>query len=428
MADFEIGATYLLAQSAASLLAMFWFVIVFDLPRYILPFAALALTRNGRGRFGDAGRAGKQLRVPPSSISVVIIGYNEADSIAACVRSLKEQSITGFEIIIVSDGSSDAMPRIARELVKRGDARCIVATDKRGGKAGGTNLAMAMASGDIIVNVDCDCSFDRFAIEELVAPLADPRVAAVSGDIAPRNTRQSLVTQIQTIEYLQSISVGKRFSHLIRQVTCASGAFSAFRRSALADIGGFDVGGGEDLDTTMRLRQAGWQIAFAPRAVCYTDVPDTPYAYIRQRLRWERDAIWIRFRKHRHLLNPFDRRFRLTEALHQWDFLVFNVLAAFVFPAYVCWLVARYGTAAIPVLMAFQLALFALDVAMLALASRVSGRACFWQNLAFLPAHTLFMTYAMRPVRLFAYVQEWFLFGSHGDNYVPPKVRRARAW
>jgi cellulose synthase/poly-beta-1,6-N-acetylglucosamine synthase-like glycosyltransferase len=428
LTDFELGTAFLLSQSMSSLLAMFWFVVVFDLPRYILPFAALALTQGNRGRFGDPDRPAARKRIAPSSISVVIIGYNEAGSIAACVRSLRQQSISGFEIIIVSDGSSDRMSRVAADLVKRGEADRIVATDKRGGKASGTNLAMKLASGDIIVNVDCDCSFDRFAIEELVAPLANPRVAAVSGDIAPRNTGQSLITQIQTIEYLQSISVGKRFSNLIHQVTCASGAFSAFRRSALDEVGGFDVGGGEDLDTTMRLRQAGWQIAYAPAAVCYTDVPEAPYAYLRQRLRWERDAIWIRFRKHRHLLNPFDPRFRPLEALHQWDFLIFNVFAVFVFPVYLCWLVAVYGASAIPVLLALQIALLVLDVTMLALASRVSGRSCFWRNLPFLPAYSVFMTYVMRPVRAFAYVQEWFVFASRGDNYVPPKVRRARAW
>ncbi|MFP3787151.1 glycosyltransferase, partial [Burkholderia sp. SIMBA_024] len=81
-----------------------------------------------------------------------------------------------------------------------------------------------------------------------------------------------------------------------------SGAFSAFRRKALDDIRGFDVGGGEDLDTTIRLRLKGWRIEYAPEAVCYTDVPTTVYQYIRQRLRWERDAIWIRYRKHVQLM------------------------------------------------------------------------------------------------------------------------------
>ena len=48
---------------------------------------------------------------------------------------------------------------------------------------------------------------------------------------------------------------------VIGQVVCASGAFSAFRRTALEEVGGFDVGGGEDLDATLRMGKNGWRIA-----------------------------------------------------------------------------------------------------------------------------------------------------------------------
>jgi hypothetical protein len=34
----------------------------------------------------------------------------------------------------------------------------------------------------------------------------------------------------------------------------------------------------------------------------------------------------------------------------------------------------------------------------------------------------------MRPVRLLAFVQEWFLFLSRNDNYVPAKARLIRKW
>lgn len=425
--DIDNGALFLLSHTAAGLLALMWYVVLFDFPRYVLPFIVLAATRSRR-RPGYGEAAGVAWPFGRPSVSVIIVGHNEAGSIEACVRSLHEQSISGLEIVVVSDGSSDRMARTAAEIVKRGEAKCIVATATRGGKSSGVNLAMEMSTGDIIVNVDCDCSFDRFAIERMIEPFADPRVGATCGDIVPRNAAASLITQIQEIEYLKSITVGKRFANLIGQVTCASGAFGAFRRSALTSVGGLDVGGGEDLDVTIRLRQAGWRIAFAPESVSYTDVPATVRAYARQRLRWERDAVWIRYRKHRRLMNPFSARFSPTEALHQWDFLLFNVIAAFMFPVYLVGLAGFFGASVIPILVALQVALFILDLGMLALASQISGRRAFWHNLPFLPAYSFFMAFVMRPVRAYAYLQEWLLFGSHGDSYVPPKVRRVRAW
>lgn len=425
MTEIELGFAFLLAQTTASLVLVFWYTLIFEVPRYILPFIAAGLTMRAatdRSISTDRGEG----RAP--SVSIVLVGHNEEGALEACVRSLREQSFSSFEIVIVSDGSADKMSSVARSLVKAGHATRIVSTDLRGGKPSGINLACSVAKGEIVINVDCDCSFDRYAIQHLVEPFADPAVGAVCGDIAPRNSNASLITQFQEIEYLQSISVGKRIANAVDQVVCASGAFSAFRRSALATVGGFDVGGGEDLDTTMRLRCAGWKIVYAPEALCYTDVPTTAFQYIRQRLRWERDALWIRYRKHRRLLVPWNESFRGTEVVHQLDFLLFNVMGSFVFPVYVIWLFAQFGSFALAILVGMQIGLLCVDMLILAVAAWTTRRKVFWHNLIFLPGYSVFATYLMRPVRLLAYLDEWVFSGSHRDNYTPLKVRLVRPW
>ncbi|MBA8903836.1 glycosyltransferase family 2 protein [Phyllobacterium sp. P30BS-XVII] len=421
----ELGFAFLLAQTTISLVAVFWYTLIFEVPRYILPFLAAGLAmRSPEPEAIPDMHTGTQM----PSISIILVGHNEEDSLEACVRSLHEQSISGFEIIIVSDGSTDKMIDVGKRLVKQGLASHILSTDLRGGKASGINLACAFAKGDIIINVDCDCSFDRFAIEYLLEPFGNPKVGAVCGDIAPRNSSASIITQFQEIEYLQSISVGKRIASAVNQVVCASGAFSAFRRIALNDVGGFDVGGGEDLDVTIRFRLKGWLIEYAPDAICYTDVPVTAFQYIRQRLRWERDAIWIRFRKHRRLLNPMNPAFQLSEAVHQWDYILFNVIGAVIFPVYLIWLMVQYGSFAPAILIGMQVGLLLIDLTILAISAWCTGRNVFWRNVLFLPGYSLFMTYVMRPVRLIAYIDEWVFSGSHRDNYTPIKVRLERPW
>ncbi len=425
MNTLEVGFALLLTQSILSILSVFWYTLIFEFPRYMLPFMVAGLTM----------RSPDMEAVPPESegagqpsVSIILVGHNEEDALEACVRSLHEQSISGFEIVIVSDGSTDRMTQRARDLVKRGLAARVLSTDLRGGKSSGINLACAFATGEIIINVDCDCSFDRYAIERLIEPFADPNVGAACGDIAPRNSHASVITQFQEIEYLQSISVGKRVAGAFNQVVCVSGAFGAFRRTALDDIGGFDVGGGEDLDITIRLRVKRWQIAYVPEAVCYTDVPETVYQYIRQRLRWERDAIWIRFRKHPKLMNPFSPGFRLGEAIHQWDFILFNVIGTLILPVYLVWLFMQYGAFTPAILVAMQIGIMAIDVLILAASVWSTGRHIFLRNILFVPGYSLFMTYVMRPVRLLAYIDEWAFSGSHRDNYTPVKVRMQRPW
>jgi hypothetical protein len=118
----------------------------------------------------------------------------------------------------------------------------------------------------------------------------------------------------------------------------------------------------------------------------------------------------------------------LAEAIHQWEFLLFNVLGAFAFLLYVIWLFVTYGNMAVTILMAMQLGLLLLDSTMLALAAFITGRPAFWRNLVYVLGFSLFMSYVMRLVRLWAYLEEWLLFGSVRDNYLPYKVRAVRKW
>ena len=413
------GFDYLASQSSASLVRLFWFVIIFEVPRYLLGFisvGALSIrwTRS-RPQHVDVGR-----------VSVVIAGHNEEDSIERCVVSLREQSRPPDEFIVVSDGSIDRMPAKLQDLQRRGliqEAHC---THMRAGKSAGFNLGAGRATGNIIVNVDFDCTFDRNAIRDIIAPFADPKMGGVAGNILVRNPDASLITSCQAIEYLISISQGKQTANLMDQMTCVSGAFGAFRRVALERVGGLDAGGGEDLDVTLKLRTAGWKALFAPDAICYTEVPTTLEALVRQRFRWERDAVRLRYRKHRDLLNPFSSRFDVIELLHELDFIFFNIFAALVFPFYLVWLFVTYGELTPVILMAAQVGMWGFDLFTFLLAAWMTPKASALALVPYLPVYSPFYGFLMRFVRLAAYLQEWVFKASYHDPYVPQKVHLER--
>ncbi|MEZ5829391.1 MAG: glycosyltransferase family 2 protein [Hyphomicrobiales bacterium] len=413
------GLTYLLSQSGESLFRLFWFVIVFEFPRYTLSFLSVAA-------IAGYTAPGSRRSSPLGTVTAVIAGHNEEDSIERCVLSLHEQSCPPDEIIVVSDGSTDRMPQKLRELQDRGLIKEGHCTQVRSGKSAAVNLALARATGDFVVNVDCDCTFDRHALKNIIAPLADPRVGAVSGNILVRNARDNLITAFQGIEYLITISQGKQAADLTDQVSCVSGAFGAFRRKAWEGVGGLDAGGGEDLDVTLSLRKAGWKTVFAPNALCYTDVPDTLAALVRQRFRWERDAVRLRYRKHRDMLDPFSPRFSWQEVLHEFDFLIFNIGAAIIFPIYILWLFTTYGDLALIILMGAQAGMMVLDSATFALSALVTPRVNALRLAPYVPGYSLFNGFVMRFVRLGAYLEEWILEASYGDTYVPQKVHRVR--
>src|SRR5690606_32931411 len=130
------------------------------------------------------------------------------------------------------DGSKDDMAAIGRQLRAEGIIDVFVSTGLRGGKSAAANLGDTYCTGDIIIIADIDTSFDRDALARIVEPFAAPEVGAVSGNIGVRNTDASMIAKFQAIQYLISISLGRRVTNLLEIVFIASGAFAAFRREA----------------------------------------------------------------------------------------------------------------------------------------------------------------------------------------------------
>lgn len=418
---------FLAQLDPAEFLALFWFTVLFEIPRYSLSFLAVLLAEAQRLR------AARRSEPPRMTVSVLLAGHNEAGSIARCVASLREQSWCAagrsLDIVCVDDGSTDGMGAVLAALRRRGLIDRTMATNRRAGKSAALNLALATATGDVIVVVDVDCSFDRDAMDRLLAPFSDPAVGAVTGNIGVRNAHRSPVAALQAMEYLVAISGGRRGLDALGGLSCVSGAFGAFRRSALAEVGGFDVGPGEDLDVTLKLRRAGWSVRFAPDAWCLTDVPETLFALLRQRRRWERDSLRLRLRKHRDLLSPRGRNFRPPEAAQQIEFILFVLLPTLVFPVYLGWLFREQADLAPVIILAVMAGYAVLDAFAFAVSWVVSGpRVEAWRLLAYAPVYGLYSGWLLRFARLAAFAEEWVFRTSYRDSYVPPRVLRQAPW
>jgi len=415
----EAAIVFLSAKGLYALLGMFWYALVFEIPRYFLSFFA--------GVTAYLFSSDEQLPLPEyERVSVIIAGLNEGDAIESCIRSLYEQSLKNMEIVVVDDGSTDDMFDKMLGLEKAGLITRALRSEIRGGKSSALNYAARMATGDILINVDCDCSFDRWALEEIIRPLSDPTIGAVAGNVLPRNAGSGLLPTFQAIEYLLSISLSKQVLQTYDQISCASGAFTAFRAEAWEAIGGMDAGAGEDFDITLRLRNAGWRIAFAPDALTLTDVPDKLLVLVRQRLRWERDGVLLRFRKHAYAFNPFNKAFRPAELIHHVEFLFFAVIGAFIFPFYMIWLFHTYGMFGGVILISSMVALSVIDMGIFILAILMSGRYSMLKLAPFVPGFALFTSYFMRFVRAWAYLDEWIFHRSEQDEFVPEKVRQCQ--
>lgn len=399
-----------------TLFAMLWFVLLLDLPRYTLGFLALVLGA------GLRRRPGPPLLSTTPLVSVVIAGHNEASAIRRCVLSLREQTQRRLQIICVDDGSTDGMRLELHRLRREALIDAALSTSRRCGKSSALNLGISRAHGELLVITDCDCTFDRDAIEQLIRPFADPRVGATCANIGVRNVRHGVLEALQGLEYMLSMSLGRRLLDLFGQVSCAAGALCCVRRTALMAIGGFDVGPGEDLDLTLRLRNVGWAVRFAERAWCLTDAPSTFAELVCQRLRWERDALRLRLRKHRYSIDPRDFRGGWRELGHQIEFLFSHVALTLVFPLYLLWLIVTFGTSTPTVLVLVILCYAALDALAALCALILIERPGCRMLLPYILLIGPFNAFVMRAIRLVAYTQEWIFDRSYRDGFVPPHV------
>jgi cellulose synthase/poly-beta-1,6-N-acetylglucosamine synthase-like glycosyltransferase/peptidoglycan/xylan/chitin deacetylase (PgdA/CDA1 family) len=262
------------------------------------------------------------------TVAVVVPAYNEAVGIARAVRSLAASSYPDLEIVVVDDGSTDATADIVDALALE---RVHVIRRPNGGKAAALTTGIDSTSAEIVVMVDGDTVFEPETIMRLVAPLADPAVAAVAGNTKVGN-RSGLLGRWQHIEYVIGFNLDRRMYEVFQSTPTVPGAIGAFRRDVLVALGG--VSGetlAEDTDLTLAIGRLGHRVVYAEDALAWTEAPSTLNGLWRQRYRWSfgtMQAVW----KHKGAIVSRDPRQRRIGRRALPYMILFQILLPMVAP------------------------------------------------------------------------------------------------
>lgn len=233
------------------------------------------------------------------SISIIVPAHDEERDIAATVGSiLSAEYPGGKEVIVVDDGSTDRTGEIVRSFSKTGANVRLIRTGHVG-KAKAINAAIKRARNEIFIVLDADTEIEPDALERIVQPFANRKVAAVASTLRVK-TSNNLLTWFQQLEY--AISTGWRYVVDNARGSCIVPGFCAFRKSMLAEVGGLKGDTAvEDYDICMYLKKAGYEIGMAPSSVAYTKAPETIAGWVKQRVRWTRGTLQV-LRKHRDVI------------------------------------------------------------------------------------------------------------------------------
>ena len=395
---------------------LFWYVLVFDVSRYTVSLLSVIIDT------WLPRRRSVEYRGP---VSVLLVGFNEADGLEPSIRSLEEQTHSDLQIVVVDDGSTDDMAKRAQDLRRAGRIDVFIRAGIRGGKASALNLGFGRCRHPVVVTADIDTSFDRDAIERLVAPFGEPLVGATAGNLGVRNESACTLATLQSMQYLVSISLGRRFTSMMGWLLIVSGAFGAYRRAAVEAVGGWDVGPGDDSNLTTKVRRSGWDVRFAHDAWALTDVPERVGALVRQQLRWNRSIVRNRLRKFRGVFNPRHANFLLQDALAFANILFFQVALSCSFIAYLLWLLLFHSDIAALIIFTVSLLYVFEDLVVLSIAGLMYPRRVSPRLLLFTPLATFFKSYFLRVVRCIACIDELVFRRSYEDPFYPTKVRNA---
>lgn len=412
------------------ILHYFWAFIVIDMPRYLLLDLLVLFVyipmRGKRARRNKIART--QLFHDRPLISVIVPGKNEGKHLAQLAESMRQQTYSKIELIIVDDGSDDDTPLICSRLKKKGLIDHFIRNEERGGKASAANTALAYARGRFIIHLDADAHINNDAVERIILPFfVDPSIGIVGGDVRVRNDTDSITTRLQAIEYMKGISVGRTIASMLGVLRIVSGAFGAFRADVLRDLKGWDVGPGLDGDITLKFRNLGWRVYHEPAAVCYTHVPDTPRKLAKQRVRWDRSIVRFRVRKHLDIIK-ISKNFRIPDFIAVAENIFSTLFLNFLWWLYVFQIVFMDTEYLGRIVIINYLLYFTMNVISYVIAMKLSEKNLHRNHYAlawYLPLMPFYVSIYIRSIRTYAYLSEFFDRASYHDPWNPWKVSQA---
>ena len=211
-------------------------------------------------------------------VAIAILIWNGKQDTLACLRSLRLDTYPNKEIIIVDNGSTDDSVKVIRGSFPE---VTVLEMGKNLGFTGGNNAGIAHAvegGADYIYLLNNDTTVEPDALEKLVeAAEENPGaglVAPVIHDLDPPRAIWFAGSKIDLRHGAAWHDNSRQPARTERpyEVPWATGCAMLLRAGLLRDLGGFDDRyflSWEDVDLSLRVRDAGQKVMVAPMARIY---------------------------------------------------------------------------------------------------------------------------------------------------------------
>ena len=350
-----------------SYLSLFYVLLISTIYLVQLICAAAGLRKYTKSlKYTDYKRFQESHNMVP--ISVLVPAYNEATTIADNTRNLLSLDFPQYEVIVINDGSQDDTMKVLKEsfhlipihqpfkrsiqtkdvkaVYRSADYPNLVVLDKEnGGKADALNAGINASMYPVFVSIDADSILENSSLIKIVYTfMSDPTCIAVggivrigsgckivNGQLQDVDLSDKPLLMLQTNEYLRAFLTGRIGFNQMGMLLIISGAFGAFNKQAVIDVGGYTTGCiGEDMELIVKLHQSmhrkkrKYSIKFLPDPVCWTQPPETLRDLKKQRKRWHIGLIDTLLKHKDMAFNPHYGRIGLICLPYFWIFELFG--------------------------------------------------------------------------------------------------------
>lgn len=198
-------------------------------------------------------------------VSISIAAYNEEAQIRELIKSLLaiDYPRDRLQILITSDGSTDATDDVIREYEDQGIE--LLRMPARGGKTKAENASSELLRGDIVVNTDASTRILPDSLKPLIAAMLDPRVGVASGRDVSVGSVDDDANRGES-GYVGYEMVVRDLETRVSGIIGASGCFYAIRR----DLHRVPVPGSlsRDFASALKAEEFGYRAVSVPSALC----------------------------------------------------------------------------------------------------------------------------------------------------------------
>ncbi len=224
---------------------------------------------------------------PKKKLALLLPGHNEELIIAETIRSAMAAGQEKRDIFVVDDNSSDDTRKLAVEMLGEQNVLSV----ERSGKALAVKKAVdhfgILDKYTWLHIADADSVFSSNYFREYRSKLDDTKYAVAVGFV--QSMRGNWISTYRSLTYTFSQHVSRRIQSKLNMISVFPGPITCFRTDIFPRLELDGTSLTEDFDITLQVhRKRLGKIVYIPKAINYTQDPQTLSDFYKQNLRWQR--------------------------------------------------------------------------------------------------------------------------------------------